>query len=78
MHFPGSNTMTLSDEATKSILADALSRQFGPNIRITGVSKRYGGLEIDFTTDLPMITDPEDPAPVEPAPIGGVVDASLD
>ncbi len=61
MMLQGNNTLTLSAPATSALIEEVLNRRFGvSNIRVTGVTARYSGMEIDFTTDpLP---------PVEPAP----------
>ena len=54
MNFPGENTLHLSRETMKSIIIDALQRQYGDAIRITSLEYRgYPNphVEIAFTTD---------------------------
>jgi hypothetical protein len=75
MMLQGNNTLTLSVEATRSLIEEVLNRRFGvSNIRVTDVQARYSGMEINFTTDPPAV----EPAPVPEPSHGAPVDASLD
>lgn len=54
MNFPGENTLKLSHETMKSIIIEALQRQYGDAIRITSLEYRgYTNphVELTFTTD---------------------------
>jgi hypothetical protein len=76
MMLQGNNTLTLSVEATRSLIEEVLNRRFGvSNIRVTDVQARYSGMEIDFTTDPPAAVEP---APVPEPSHGAPVDTSLD